>query len=422
MTTHTPTIVVVGGGMGGVETTSSLANQLGGKANLILISETDELALRPFFIYPPFSHIFKRRRLTHLGLRRAAARRGVEFQQWRVAEVDPTAGVLRADGRQQPFDYLVIATGAGMRPSEIPGMREHSQTIWGFADSLRLAKAVEQMIARAKRGETQHVLFTVPEGNKCAGPLYEVVFMFETYLRRKKVREQFKLTWTTFERSFIAAFGPKLHERTSQEFAERDIEAHTQRFIERIEPQTAYYRNDEAISFDWMISFPPYIASSRFDGLPTDERGFISADLDTRRVRGLENVYVVGDGGDFPVKQAFLALGMAGTVAHNLASEITGEANRRKFNPLSMCIMEQLDSGLYAQVPLALTGDPTHPVEVPADMLKHYVVRGSRLWQVGKWGMYLTIVGQMGRLHTFHEGPLWTAMDVAIKGMQQVTR
>jgi sulfide:quinone oxidoreductase len=246
--------------------------------------------------------------------------------------------------------------------------------------------------------------------------------MFETYLRRKKVREQFKLTWTTFERSFIAAFGPKLHERTLQEFAERDIEAHTQRFVERIEPHAAHFRNGDVIAFDWMISFPPYVASSRFDGLPTDDRGFISADLDTRRVRGLENIYVVGDGGDFPVKQAFLALGMAGTVAHNIASEVKGAARQQQFEPLSMCIMEQLDSGLYAQVPLALTGDPTQPVEVPSDMMSNYVVRGSRLWQMGKWGMYMTIVGQMGRLQTFHEGPVWNAMAVAIKGMQKVTR
>lgn len=422
MASGVPTIAVVGGGMGGVETTASLVNQLGEKANIILISETDELALRPFFIYPPFSNIFKIRRMTHLGLRRAAARRGVEFQQWRVEEIDSAAGIIRGGGHQLPYDHLVIATGAGMRPGEIPGLVEHSQMIWGFQDSLRLAKAVEQMIARAKRGEKQHVLFNVPESNKCAGPLYEVVFMLETYLRRKKVREQFKITWTTYERAFIAAFGPKLHERTSQEFAERKIEAHTEWFVERIEPNTAHFKNGESVPFDWMISFPPYVASTRFDGLPSDDRGFIHADPDTRQVQGLENVYVVGDGGNFPVKQAFLALSMAGTVAHNLAREIKGEPKRERFDPVSMCIMEQLDSGLYAQVPLELTGDPTRPVTVPASMMNQYVVRGSRLWQVGKWGMYMTIVLQMGRIRTFHEGPIWNAMEVAIKGMQRITR
>jgi hypothetical protein len=113
---------------------------------------------------------------------------------------------------------------------------------------------------------------------------------------------------------------------------------------------------------------------------------------------------------------------MAGTVAHNLAAEITGEAAYNAFDPLSMCIMEQLDSGLYAQVPLHLTGDPTRAVEVPEERMSEYIVRGSKLWQMGKWGMYMMLAFQMGQLKTFHEGPLWSSMEVMTKGMQKVTK
>ena len=56
------------------------------------------------------------------------------------------------------------------------------------------------------------MLFLVPPNNKCAGPLYEIVFMLETWLRRKKVRDRVKITYSTFEKSFIQAFGPRLHE------------------------------------------------------------------------------------------------------------------------------------------------------------------------------------------------------------------
>jgi NADH dehydrogenase FAD-containing subunit len=192
--------------------------------------------------------------------------------------------------------------------------------------------------------------------------------------------------------------------------------------IERVEPHRAHFKDGTTIDFDWMISFPPYTAHTTFDSLPTDERGFIHADPVTWKVRGMENIYAIGDGADFPVKQAFLALGMAGTVAHNLAAEITGGAATHAFDPLSMCIMEQLDAGLYAQVPLHLTGDPAHAVEVPPDRMDDYIVRGSKLWQMGKWGMYMMLALQMGRLQTFHEGPLWSAMEVMTKGMQKVTR
>jgi hypothetical protein len=39
---------------------------------------------------------------------------------------------------------------------------------------------------------------------------------------------------------------------------------------------------------------------------------------------------------------------------------------------------------------------------------------------MGKWGMYMTMVWQMGRMETFHEGPIWSAMDLAIGGMQKI--
>jgi len=413
--------VVVGGGMGGVETTASLVNQIGDHARVILVSENEELQLRPFFIYPPFSKMFRNPKRTHLPLRQPAARRGVEFQQWRVTEIDPRNQVIKNGSRQLAYDYLVIATGAGMRPEEVPGLATHAETIWGFDDALRLAKAVKQMVETAKDGQRQRVLFNVPAGNKCAGPLYEIVFMLDTYLRRKQVRDNFEFAFTTYEESFIQAFGPRLHEATTREFAERDIESHTGMTLAGVEPKAAQFRNGETVPFDWMIAFPPYIASTRFEGMPMDERGFIHADPDTWQVPDQQHLFAIGDTADFPVKQAFLALGMAGVVAHNIASDVLGRAEHATFDPTSMCIMEQFDTGLFAQVPLMLTGDATHPVAVRPGSEDDYLVRDARLWQMGKWGMYAAMVFQMGRLHTFHEGPLWTAMDLGIKGMEKVT-
>ncbi|CAN0414587.1 unnamed protein product, partial [Phaeothamnion confervicola] len=272
MSASKQTIVVVGAGMGGVETAASLVNHLGEDAKIVLVSEHSELALRPFFIYPPFSGMFRNRARTHLPLRKAAARRGIEFQEWRVEGIDLDRREIRADGHAQGFDHLVIATGAGMRPEEVPGLREHANTIWGFEDALRLHTAVEQMVARAKRGENQRVLFNVAQGNKCAGPLYEMVFMLETYLRRHAVRDHVEIVWTTTEGSFIQAFGPKLHDAATKEFAERGIEAHTGFQLRSVEPKVATFADGAAIDFDWMIGFPPYVANTRFEGLPMDDR------------------------------------------------------------------------------------------------------------------------------------------------------
>lgn len=421
MALNKPSIVVVGSGMGGVEAAATLANHLDDEARIIMVSETDELALRPFNIYPAFSDMFKRRRLTHLPLTKAAARRGIEYQTWHVDEIDPQAQQIRSDGRSLNYDHLIIATGAGMRPDEVPGYSENSETFWGYEDAMRMGKMVEKMVAAAKKGQRQRLLLNVAPNNKCAGPMYEIVFMVEQYLRRKKVRDMFEVIYTTAEEHYIQAFGPKLHEAASKGLEKVGVDGHTNYKLTRVEPHKAYFDNGEEIEFDWMIGFPPYIAHTNFESLPTDDRGFIHADKKTWNVRGLDNVYVVGDGGDFPVKQAFLALGMAGTVAHNLVNQVKNKPATQEFDPVSMCIMEQFDAGLYAQVPLSIHDDPNFPkVTMRPGADADYVVRRSRLWQMGKWGMYITMVLQMGNMHTFHEGPIWSAMDLAIKGMQKI--
>ena len=49
-----------------------------------------------------------------------------------------------------------------------------------------------------------------------------------------------------------------------------------------------------------------------------------------------------------------------------------------------MCIMEQFDKATFAKVPLRLTGDPAHPVEVRPDANGDYRVGSSRIWRMGK--------------------------------------
>ena len=51
---------------------------------------------------------------------------------------------------------------------------------------------------------------------------------------------------------------------------------------------------------------------------------------------------------------------------------------------MSMCVMEQFDKAVFAQVPLRYTGDPQRPVAVDTDDTDHYKVGVSPLWRLGK--------------------------------------
>jgi sulfide:quinone oxidoreductase len=99
-------------------------------------------------------------------------------------------------------------------------------------------------------------------------------------------------------------------------------------------------------------------------GLAQDERGFLQTELGSRRVAGEDRIYAPGDAGDFPVQAGVSSLLQADATAEDIAARIEGRNPAFSFDPVSMCVMEEFDKATFAQVPLRITGDPAHPVEV----------------------------------------------------------
>jgi NADH dehydrogenase FAD-containing subunit len=241
--------------------------------------------------------------------------------------------------------------------------------------------------------------------------------MTETWLRRKRVRDHVRIVWATFEQTYIQAFGPKLHDVVAAEFATRGIEGRTGVSLVEATPGTARFADGAEIGHDLLIAFPPYVAAVEYEGFERDERGFLLTDLSTRGLRGSDRIFAPGDAGDFPVKQAFLAFLQADAVAESIAAQVRGREPAFRFEPVSMCVMEEFDKATFAQVPLELTGDPEHPVTVSADADGAYRVGVSPLWRLGKkmLGLYLPLRFRNGL--PFHEGAPWRAMEVGLKGM-----
>lgn len=356
-------VVVVGGGFAGLESAFLLRQKLGDRAAITLVSDRDEFLFKPNTI------------------------------------------------------YLVLATGAAMRPEEVPGLAEHAETIWNPAEMASLGRRLRTLLAGSANGRPRTILFLVPPNNKCAGPLYELVLMVDTWLRRRKARDSFRIVWTTYEPSYVAAFGPKLHTVVTEEFAERGIEGHTGWRVDRVEADAVHFEGGERREFDLLVSFPPYVAAVRYPGLEADERGFLATDPGSRRVVGDDRIYAPGDAGDFPVKQAFLAFLQADAVAEDIAARVEQRQPAFAFEPVSICVLEELDKATFAEVPLRITGDPARPVEVLANANGAYRVGVSPVWRLGKkmLGLYLPFRFRAGR--PFHAGAPWKAMEVGLKAM-----
>jgi sulfide:quinone oxidoreductase len=410
-------VVVLGGGFGGLETAFDLRLLAGERARITLVSDSDHFLFKPNSIYVPFGLDPERLKVP---LAKPAGRKGIELVQAKAHGIDPDARRVEVDGRSIPYDFLVVATGAEMRAEEIPGLAEHAISPWTTADMLRLRAGFQGLLDAAGARRPQRVLFVVPPNNKCAGPLYEIVLMLDTWLRRKGARENTEITWSTFESSYIQAFGPRLHEVAASEFERRGIAGHTDWVVERVEPGTASYANGEQLGYDLLVAFPPYIAATPFPGLKADDRGFLATELSSRRLVGHPEIFAVGDAGDFPVKQAFLAFLQADAVAAHLAAELLGGEPQTSFDPVSMCVMEQFDKATFAQVPLRLTGDPERPIEVRPGADGDYRVGNSKAWRAGKKMLGFSVPWRFGRGEPFHGGAFWRGMGAGLRAMSSV--
>jgi sulfide:quinone oxidoreductase len=413
-----PEVAVLGGGFGGLESAFYLRKKVGKKANITLVSDRDKFLFKPNTIYVPFGMNPEK---LMFGLDKPTRKKDIKFVHSAVTELDPEVKkVTTADGTTVKYDYLIISTGAGMRPDEIPGMPEYANTIWTPGEMKKLGVSLNRAVENAQSGKHQKILFVVPPNNKCSGPLYEIVQMTDVWLRKKKVRDLVDIRWTTFESGYIQAFGPRLNDAVTEEFEKRGISGHKEHVVDRIEESVVHYKNGAQFDYDVLVAFPPYVSSTLYPQLEGDDRGFIKTDLATRRVPAHPEIFAVGDTADFPVKQAFLAFLQADAAADQLAAEILGKSEALEFEPTSMCVMEQFNKATFAQVPLRLTGDPARPVEVRMEDEGLYKVGSNSTWRLGKKLLGIYLPWRFKRGEPFHAGLPWKGMEVGLKMMSKV--
>ncbi|MBP2328780.1 NADH dehydrogenase FAD-containing subunit [Kibdelosporangium banguiense] len=409
-----PRVVILGSGFAGLETAFLLRSKLDkADVDITVVSDRDDFLFKPNMIYLPFGAAEKP---LHVPLQKAFFNHDIHHRIGHVENVHAERSVVHTSrGLPIHYDKLVIATGAAMNPDEIPGLREFARTIWAPGQMHKLGEDLQWVAQHARHGRHQNVLFLVPPGNKCAGPLYEIAFMLDIWLHRKGVRHQIDITFTTCEPAFIQAFGPKVRDVVVEEFAIRRITGHTGVAPEKVTETEVVYTDGETRQFDLLISFPPYIAAKRYEGLPADDRGFLTCEPETRAVVGHPDIFAPGDAGDFPVKQAFLALLQADAVASKITADITGRTPQRLFEPTSMCVMEMLDRATFAQVPLRLTDDPDRPVTVDLDSVSEYRVGTGATWRLGKKALGTYLPARFRHGLPFHAGAGWRVMETGLR-------
>ena len=413
-----PRVVVAGGGFAGLETIFYLRHRLGERVHLTLVSERDYFVFKPSMIYIPFGADPEK---CKVDLWAPTRRKNIDFIVSRIEDLGLDTRELRTSGGTIPYDYLVVATGAAMHSEEIPGMSDYANSIWTPDEMLRLRVALEHTIERVRRGMRQKLVFLIPPGNRCASPLYELALMTESWLEERHARRDVDMVFVTAEENYVQAYGPRMDSVIHDEFMGRGINGYRGYSVTGIEKNAVQFQGRDRLVYDLLVTFPPYKAKQRFDGLPCDERGFVHVTADSRRVRSYDRVFAVGDAADFPVKQGHLALLQADAAAEHIAADITGRLPHAeaKFEPVQVSVLEAMTHGAFAQVPMDYTGDPQNPV-VADDEDAAYRVGVSPLWRGAKKVAGTVLPWRFSHGEPFRAGLTWESVNLGLKAMSKI--
>jgi sulfide:quinone oxidoreductase len=313
-------IVIVGGGVAGLEALIALRSLAGDRVAVTLVSQNDWFVDRPLTVAEPFGLGSAARH----SLPEIAAEFAAGFVRATVSAVAAAEHrVSCAAGPNLGFQTLILAPGARARPP--------------FADAITFGaagsgQAVKDMLSRLHSGEIRSVAFVAPRMAGWLLPLYELALMTGRELARSKV-EGAQLRLVTPENRPLTLFGDRGSESIARLLAAAGIE-----FIGGTDAtvrggEVALSATGESVAVDCVVTLPlmrgPGLAgvpaTRPDDFIPVDEYG---------RVEGLADVYAAGDSVDFPVKQGGLAAQQADTVAAHVAAHHGARVDAAPFRPV----------------------------------------------------------------------------------------
>src|SRR6185295_14291182 len=312
-------VMIVGGGVAALEAVMALHELAGDRINLQLVTPTPEFAYRPLAVAEPFGLGEARR----YDVVRIAADHRTAVHIAGVKSVDTARHrVVTWDGRELPFDILLVAVGAHATTS-IPG----SVMIQGPGYTGRFRTLLRDLEER----RVHSVAFAVPPGASWPLPLYELALMTAAHVAQRGLRKV-RLSLVTPEQAPLDLFGTAASETVCRLLGERGIELHVSRYPTRFEDGELSLVPHETLPVERVVSLPS-LRGPKFEGLPADSDGFIPVDLHGL-VRGQQDVYAAGDATNSPIKQGGVATQQADAAAEAIAARAGADVDPQPFRPV----------------------------------------------------------------------------------------
>lgn len=334
------TVLILGGGVGGLVAANALRKALPKEHRVVLV-ERDAA----FVFAPSLPWVITGERTAQKISRPLARleRKGIELVSGEVERIDPARREAVVGGRTLAGDYLIVALGAELAPETIPGLPEAGHDFYTLAGAESLRDALAQF-----RGGRLVVLTAAP-AYKCPAAPYEAAMLLEHQCRKRRIREATSIDMYAAEAGPMGVAGPDVSKAVRQMVEGKGITYHPEHQVREVDPARRIIRfaGGAEAGYDLLAYVPPHRVprAVRESGL-TAESGWIAVDRGTMETRHAR-VYALGDVVGIPLKlgkplpkAGVFARAQAEVVAKNVAREITGKGKPAAFDGVGECFIE----------------------------------------------------------------------------------
>jgi len=333
-------VLIAGGGVTAIETALALQAFAPDLAEVSLLAPDEPLELTPLSVLEPFDGYVT----PSYPLEPIARAAGAALVPGRLARVEAEGhAVVTEDGLRLGYERLVIAVG-GRRQAFLDG----AMTFAGPSE----VGAVREMLGRIRRGAAQgvrtRIAFVVPPGAGWPLPAYELALLTADHLSRARVRDAAELALVTAEDRPLAAFGEAAASEVAADLASAGIDARCGAVVRAWAMGRLHLIPRDEVAVDRVVALAA-LRGQAIPGLPHDALGFAQADH-AGRVRGCDDVYVVGDAGPFPIKHGGVGCQQADAVASLIARDVGADVEEWPYEPeLTALLLERREDRFVEQ-------------------------------------------------------------------------
>lgn len=368
------TVVVLGGGTGGIVAAHRLRRELAAQDRVVVVERDPVYRFAPSFLWVLTGE--RRPEQISADLRRLR-RRGIELVEAQAQAIDTDGRRVETSNGPIAYDRLLVALGAELAPELLPGFAEAAQNVYTLDGALTAGRALNGFDG----GRVVVLVSRLPY--KCPAAPYETALLSEALLRGRGVRERSSIDVYTPEPFPMPTAGPAMGDAVRGILEARGIGFHPEQTVERIEPgaRELVLASGERVPFDLLLGIPPHQAPAPArESALAGETGFVPVNRATLAT-SVEGVFAIGDvasipiaGGKFLPKAGVFAHGQAEVAAKRIAADLRARIPSAAFDGNGACFLEMGDGVA------AYAGGDFYAEPAPQVRLR----RPGRHWHLGK--------------------------------------